>query len=183
MLAKSHSEPSKKNRKAKKLPVWASSLGLSPTFTEKYAKADRIIDEIYKDIANGVSRSTVIKKLEVGGYAAQENEGMKNRVCHTYYNAAMDRFAVDCDIEADKLRKLLWGRYEKVFEEAVKKGDNYNARGCLDSMARIFLGIDEKKNKASIEIKNNDSGIKVTFGYNSDKDEDEKIEDAEYEEV
>lgn len=170
MLAKSHGEPSKKNRKAKKLPIGASSKGLCPTFTEDYNKTDRIIDQIYCDIANGVSRSTVIKKLEGGIYEGQETN-MKNRQAHNYYNAALDRFAVDTDIEAEKLRKVLWGRYESLLEEAVKKNDLYNARGVLDSMARIF-GLEQKTPSTAIQlVSDKEGGITVNFGFNNQEQE------------
>ena len=171
MLAKSHGAPSKKDRKAKKLPVGASSKGLSPTLTDKYNKADRIIDQIYCDIANGVSRSTIIKKLEVCDYEGQDKS--LKRQAHRYYNAALDRFAVDCDIEAEKLRQMLWGRFEAVFEEAIKKNDLYNARGVLDSMARIF-GLEQKTPTTAIQINSGgDSGLTVNFGFSKEEKSNE----------
>lgn len=168
MIAKSHGAPSKKDRKAKKLPVGASSRGLSPTLTEGYNKTDRVIDQIYCDIANGVSRSTVIKKLEAGDYDGLD-KCIKNRQAHHYYNAALDRFAVDCDIEAEKLRQMLWGRFEAVFEEAIKKNDLYNARSVLDSMARIF-GLEQKTPTTAIQINSGgDSGLTVNFGFSKEE--------------
>ena len=131
MLAKSHGNKSKANRTAKKTP---GTKGM-PTLTDKYNKADELVELVYCDIANGVSRSVVIDKIMKGLY---DNKPIKARQSAEYYNRALDRFAVDTDIEAERLRKMFYGRYEALLEEAVKKGDLYNARGLLDSMARIF---------------------------------------------
>ena len=172
MLAKSHSNKSKSTRKAKKTP---GTMGM-PTLTEKYNKADALVELVYIDIANGVTRSECIKKITLGAYDGMEKP-IKARQAANYYNAALDRFAVDTDIEAERLRNLFWGRYETLYADAVKKGDVYNARGVLDSMSKIFLGIDGK-NKASIEVKNNNGDVKITFGFDTGEENNNTV-DAE----
>lgn len=169
MLAKSHSEKSKSVRKAKKTPT---SKGV-PTLTEMYNTADDTVSAVYVDIANGVSRSDCLQKLQAGLYG---NRPVKARQSAYIYNAALDRFAVDCDIEADKLRNMFWGRYEALYEDCVKAGDRYNARGTLDSMAKIFLGLGREK--AMIEINKDANNIKITFGFS---DEENNVEDQEVE--
>jgi hypothetical protein len=164
MLAKSHGNKSKADRKAKKSP---GTKGM-PTLTDKYNKADALVEQCYCDIANGVSRSVVIDKITKGVYDGMERP-LAARTAAYYYNAALDRFAVDTDIEAEKLRKMFYGRYEALLEEAVKKGDIYNARGILDSMSRIF-GIERKAPDTAIQIVNNKEGININFGFD-DKDE------------
>ena len=169
MLAKSHSEKSKSVRKAKKIPA---SKGM-PTLSEKYDKADALVEKVYCDIANGESRSVCLQKLQMGEYG---NMPYKARQSAYYYNMALDRFAVDTDIEAERLRSIFWGRYESLYEDCIKNNDRFNARGCLDSMAKIFLGLGREK--AMIDIQNNGGGIKITFGFNND---DNNIEDQEAE--
>jgi len=137
--------------------------------TEKYNAADELVSLVYCDIANGVSRSQVIDKITKGAY-----EGMARplaaRTAAYYYNAALDRFAVDCDVEAEKLRQMFYGRYEALLEEAVKKGDIYNARGILDSMSRIF-GVERKVPDTAIMINSDkEGGVTVNFGFEN-KDE------------
>ena len=166
MLAKSHGAKSKADRKAKKNPPVAGS---APTCTERYNKADALVELVYCDIANGVSRSVVIDKIKKGAY-----DGMERPLCARtaayYYNAALDRFAVDTDIEAEKLRQMFFGRYEALLEDAVKKGDIYNARGILDSMSRIF-GIERKIPDTAIMINSDkEGGVTVNFGFDK-KDE------------
>lgn len=170
MLSPSHSLRSKKDRKAKKSPT---SAGM-PTLTEKYNKADDLVSLVYVDIAKGIARSDCLDKLKQGLYG---NKPYKARQAALYYNAALDRFAVDTDIEAEKLRNLFWGRYENLYADAVKKGDIYNARNILDSMSKIFLGVDGK-NKASIEVKNGNGDIKITFGFDNGEESDNVV-DAE----
>lgn len=160
MLAKSHSNQSKRGRKAKKTPA---NNGGMPTLTESYNKADDLVSLVYVDIANGVSRSDVIEKITKGLYDGMERP-LAARTAANYYNAALDRFAVDTDIEAERLRNMFYGRYESLLEEAVKKGDLYNARGILDSMSRIF-GVERKTAETAIQINNNKDGITVNFGF------------------
>lgn len=160
MLAKSHGKTDAKQRKAKKAPL--CNTGLAPTLTEKYNTLDETISLIYVDIANGMSRSDCLQKVQEGLY---NNKPVKARQAAYYYNAALDRFAEDRNIESEKLRDMFFGRYESLLADAVKKGDLYNARGILDSMARIF-GVERKDApQTAIQINNNKEGITVNFGF------------------
>ena len=168
MLSKSHSLPSKKDRKAKKNPVLSD--GGVPTLTEKYNKSDDLVSLVYVDIANGVSRSDCLEKLKQGLYG---NRPYSPRQSASYYTAALDRFSIDCDIEAEKLRKMFYGRYESLLADAIEKGDIYNARGILDSMSRIF-GVERKTPDTAIQINSDkENGITINFGFQKDDiDED-----------
>ena len=161
-IAKSHGNKSKSERKAKRTPA---SKGM-PTLTDKYNKTDDLVSQCYCDIANGVSRSQVIEKITKGIYEGMDRP-LAARTAANYYNAALDRFAVDCDIEAERLRKMFYGRYESLLEDAVNKGDIYNARGILDSMCRIF-GI-EKKDVPVVNL-NTNGDIKISFGFDKKDD-------------
>lgn len=162
MLAKTHGEKSKKERKAKKTPA---SKGC-PTLTEDYNKADDLVSLVYVDICNGVSRSDVIQKLQLGEYG---NKPIKARQSAYYYNAALDRFAVDTDIEAEKLRDMFYARYETILAECMKRNDVFNARATLDSMAKIFLGV--RDNQTNIQVNSDkDGGITINFGFQNNND-------------
>lgn len=166
MLAKSHGDSSKKARVAKRIPT---SKGRIPIKTDSYNAADALVEKCYCDIANGVSRSTVIQKITQGVYEGMERP-LAPRTAANYYNAALDRFATDCDVEAERLRNMFYGRYEALLEEAVKKGDIYNARGILDSMSRIF-GVERKTPDTAIMINSDkEGGVTVNFGFDN-KDE------------
>lgn len=169
MLAKSHGDSSKRVRVAKRIPT---AKGKSPArTTEVYNKADELVTLVYCDIANGVSRSQIIDKITQGVYSGMERP-LAARTAANYYNAALDRFAVDCDVEAEKLRNMFYGRYEALLEEAVKKADLYNARNILDSMSRIF-GIERKMPDTQVNIQNNSDSIKINFGFSQDTNGEE----------
>ena len=162
MLAKTHGEKSKKVRKAKKTPA---SKGC-PTLTEDYNKADDLVSLVYVDICNGVSRSDVIQKLQLGEYG---NRPYKPRQSAYYYNAALDRFAVDTDIEMEKLKDVFYSRYETILAECMKRNDLFNARATLDSMAKIFLGI--RDNQTNIQVNSDkEGGITINFGFQNNND-------------
>ena len=170
MLAKTHGEKSKKERKAKKTPA---SKGC-PTLTEDYNKADDLVSLVYVDICNGVSRSDVIQKLQLGEYG---NKPYKARQSAYYYNAALDRFAVDTDIEAEKLRDMFYARYETILAECMKRNDMFNARATLDSMAKIFLGIRDG-NQTNIQVNSDkDGGITINFGFDNNTVDGEIIDE------
>ena len=170
MLAKSHGDSSKRVRVAKRIPT---AKGKSPArTTEVYNKADELVTLVYCDIANGVSRSQVIDKITKGAYEGMERP-LAARTAANYYNAALDRFAVDCDVEAEKLRNLFYGRYEALLEEAVKRNDIYNAKGILDSMSRIF-GVERKQPDTAIQINSDkENGITINFGFSQDTNDKE----------
>ena len=158
-LSPTHSRASKKNRKmidnGKPIQnVMAQEL--------QYSKSDELVEKVYVDIANGASRSDCIQKLCDGVYTDYK---YSRRQAQNYYNAALDRFAIDTDIEAEKLRNVFYGRYESLLNDAIEKGDIYNARGILDSMSRIF-GVEKKMPTNAIQIKSDvEGGITVNFGF------------------
>ena len=171
MLAKTHGEKSKKERKAKKTPA---KNGAMPTLTEDYNKADDLVSLVYVDICNGVSRSDVIQKLQLGEYG---NKPIKARQSAYYYNAALDRFAVDTDVEAEKLRNMFYARYETILAECMKRNDVFNARATLDSMAKIFLGVRDG-NQTNIQVNSDkDGGITINFGFDNNTVDGEVIDE------
>lgn len=136
--------------------------------------ADDILDLVYVDICNGVSRSDITQKLMKRFYEPQKRE-MTYRQAQEYYNCALDRMHYNTDVEHARLKDIFYNRYESLLETAIKKSDVYNARCVLDSMAKIFLGMDKQQN--NIQINNNKDGITIHFGFQKDNNDD--IDDAE----
>jgi hypothetical protein len=106
---------------------------------------------------------------------------MTYRTANEYYNCALDRMHFNTDIEHARLKDIFYNRYESLLETAIKKGDVFNAKGVLDSMAKIFLGMDKQQN--NIQINNNKDGITIHFGFTKDEDNEDKEEEQEYEEI
>lgn len=180
MLAKTHGNKSAKDRKSKKAPIAIGGGSSSvPTLTEMYTKADDLVSLVYVDIANGVSRSDVLKKIQLGNYG---NKPVKARQSAYYYNAALDRFAEDTDIAMEKLRDIFYTRYESILQQCIENGDMFNARATLDSMSKIFLGVRDG-NQTNIQVNSDkDGGITINFGF-QDNTQDDSVVDSEYEEV
>ena len=156
-LSPTHSRASKKDRKMIDNGKPLQNVMMQES---KYSKSEVLIEKVYVDIANGASRSDCIQKLCEGVYSDFK---YSRRQAQNYYNAALDRFAVDTDIEAEKLRNVFYGRYESLLNEAVAKGDIYNARGILDSMSRIF-GVEKKMPTNAIQIQGGEDKIVINFG-------------------
>jgi len=147
------------------------------TFAERaqsalFNNADDVLDEVYVDICNGVARSDITQKLMKGLYEPQKR-GMTYRTANEYYNCALDRMHYNTDVEHARLKDIFYNRYESLLETAIKKGDIFNARGILDSMAKTFLGTDKEKNK--IEINSNNGEVVIKFGFNDNEQEYEEI--------
>ena len=153
------------------------------TFVERarsalFNNADDVLDEVYCDIANGVSRSDITQKLMKGFYESQKS-GMTYRTAQEYYNCALDRMHFNTDVEHARLKDIFYTRYESLLETAIKKGDVFNAKGILDSMSKIFLGGDATKNK--IEINSKDGQVVIKFGFGDDDDKEDDIIDQDAE--
>ena len=172
-ITKSHSKKSKIDRQTEiQITNYGKKLPAKP---REYAKTEALIDEVYVDIANGVSKSDIRKKIELGLYETQSGKTASRKTGYDYYNAALGRFAEDCDVKAEELRQIFYGRYESLLEAAIKKNDLYNARGILDSMARIF-GVEKKTPDTAIMINSDkENGITINFGI---KDESENIDET-----
>ena len=144
-----------------------------------FNNTDDVIDDVYCDVANGVSRSDITQKLMKGVYDHQKR-GMTYRTAQEYYNTALDRMHFNTDIEHQRLKDLFYNRYEALLETAIKRNDIFNAKGVLDSMAKIFLADDIKnKSNAQIEVNAGDNKVTISFGFKKDEDEEEQ----DYEEV
>lgn len=156
-LAKSHSNAKKKDRKA--LPNRKGDVNI-----DAYDRTERVIDSIYVDITNGISRSDCIQKVMEGMY---DNKPLSKRQATFYYDAAIERFTVDTDIEHEKLKNVFYTRYESLLADAIESGDRNGARAILDSMAKLFL--DSEKKNTNIQINSNDK-IEISFGFPSDSE-------------
>ena len=168
-IAKSHGNPKKADRRTK--PMIPTGSGVLVEQTEKYNAADNVVDQVYADIAKGMSRTNIKKKLKECAYEGQK-KGLKRRSADYYYNAALERFRYDKDLETDKLREVFYGRFENLLNEAITRGDIYNANNILQSMCKIF-GLEQKAPQTAIQINgSNDGKVVVNFGFNDDSNGD-----------
>ena len=153
-ISPKHSLKKKKERRI------SSVEGIARKEVEMFNSADEIVELVYTDICNGVSRRDCQRKLTLGEYG---NKPISTRQAQYYYKAALDQLAENTDIEAKRLKDVLWSRYESILETAIRKDDIYNAKGILDSMAKIF-GLEQKTPTTAIQINGVDEKIVVNFG-------------------
>lgn len=168
-ISPKHSLKSKKDRR------FTSVDGVANTQIKNFLTSDEIVEKVYVDICSGVSRRDCQKKLSDGLYG---NKPISLRQSQFYYKAALDQLADNTDLEAKRLKDVLFTRYEKIFEEAMKKGDIFNARATLDSMAKIF-GLEQKTPQTQVNIQNNSDTITISFGFENDDKQIDNVQDVE----
>ena len=163
-FAESHSLPTYKERRAAK----KTSLGL-----EKWLRTDKVVDEVYVDLVNGYTKSDIIQKLMAGLYENQQGKGIGERTAIDYVNAAQQRLAFDFEKNAETLRADLYAKLTSVYQEAIQKGDRYNAIQAIQTLMNL-TGVDLDKPQNNIHINENKEGININFGF---KKEDETNDD------
>ena len=141
---------------------------LSALKRQRWLRADHIVDQVYCDLCNGVSKSDIIIKFANCQYDGQK-KAIKERTAQDYIASAVDRIGFDREKDENALRDMLYSRYEAILQDAIEKGDIYNARGILDSIAKIFL---PNRPETAIQINSGkEGGVTVNFGFEK-KDED-----------
>lgn len=134
---------------------------------KEFKRVEGIINQIYVDICNGVSKSDIYDKVINGVYEGikfrKDKSELSRETAMLYYKYAMERVGVDREKDEDALRDMLFARYETLLKDAIEKGDNFNARGVLDSMAKIFL---PKQPDTAIQINSDkENGVTINFGF------------------
>lgn len=160
----SHSYPTYAQRKKSKLKA---SGGLR---FENWLKADKIVDEVYVDLINGLTKSDIIQKLQEGLYTLQNGKGINPRTGIEYINAAQQRLAFDFEKDAEKLRADLYSKMMAVYADCMEAGDRYNALIALDKLMKL-TGVANDKPSTAIQINSDkEGGVTVNFGFSDNKD-------------
>lgn len=160
-FAESHSLPTYKERRAAK----KSCLGF-----EKWLRTDKVVDEVYVDLVNGYTKSDIIQKLIAGLYENQQGKGIGERTAIDYVNAAQQRLAFDFEKNAETLRADLYAKLTSVYQEAIQKGDRYNAIQAIQTLMKL-TGVALDKPQNNIQINANKEGININFGFKKEENE------------
>ena len=167
LLSLAHYEPHAKDRKT-----------TSRTALKEFKRVDSIIDQIYCDICNGLTRDDIISKVVNSLYEGQKKKPTR-QTASDYYSAAINRIRGNMD-EIDKnLAATLYTRYEMLFNESLKKGDLRLSRDILNDVSRIFGP--EKDKTLTVQADTNEKVIRISFGFSDDNANN--IEDGEFEEI
>lgn len=135
---------------------------------DEYDRVQRLIEEIQVDLVNGVLRSEIFNKFREREY---ENIGKKDigeRQIQNYIKAAWELLKEDRVEKVQELRDLLFSQYMSQYNEATSMGNVIAAKGCLDSIAKIFLPND---NNPNVQVINNKDGITINFGFQENEGE------------
>lgn len=150
-LAKSHSNPNPLKRK----PVKKTKAAI-----EKYKRVDELVDLVYTDYCNGVSKADILQKLLQGIYDGHEPLSYSHS--YEYLKSAEQRIAFNTYETENGLREILYTRYEALLEESIKNGDTYMSKQILDSIAKIFL---PQTPNTAVQINSNNEKLEVKFGF------------------
>lgn len=150
-LAKSHSDPNPLKRK----PNIKTKAAI-----ERYKKVDELVDFVYADYCNGVSKSDILQKLMQGCYDG--HKALSFGHSYEYIKAAEQRIAFNTYETENGLREVLYTRYEALLEDSIKNGDTYMAKNILDSIAKIFL---PQTPNTAVQINSNNEKVQISFGF------------------
>ena len=168
----SHSLPTYEKRKKAKLKSGGTKF-------DAWLKADKIVDEVYVDLINGLTKSDIVQKLDAGLYSPQKGKGIGYRTAVDYINAAQQRLAYDFEKDAEKLRADLYAKMMAVYADCMEAGDRYNALNALDKLMKL-TGVANDKPSTAIQINSGKEGnVVVNFGFGNE----EETKDTEFEEV
>lgn len=156
----SHSLPTFKERRA------AKRVG---TNFSRWLKADKIVDEIYVDLCNGLTKSDVIQKMAEGLYENQNGKGIKERTALDYLSAALQRMHYDFEAQAEEMRADLYTKLISVYADAVQKNDRYNAVQAIQTIMKL-TGVALDKPQNNIQVNANKEGISINFGFKKDEE-------------
>lgn len=158
--AESHSLPTFKQRKAAKK---------GGTNFERWLRADKIIDEIYVDLCNGLTKSDIIQKMTEGLYENQD-KGIKERTAFDYLKAAQQRIAYDFESQAEEMRADLYSKLISVYADATAHNDRYNAIQAVNTIMKL-TGVALDKPQNNVQVNASKEGITINFGFKKDEDD------------
>lgn len=160
----SHSLPTYKERKAK----------AKGTNFSRWLRADKIVDEIYVDLCNGLTKSDVVQKMAEGMYENQQGKGIKERTALDYLRAAQQRLAYNFESQAEEMRADLYNKLISVYADAVKSNDRYNAIQAVNTIMKL-TGVALDKPQNNIQLNATSSGVTINFGFQKEETDDHQL--------
>lgn len=120
--------------------------------------------KLYEDLVNGASRLYMLRKWFAGAYGNQITTiDADEEAFNEAYNLTVKRLKENIEQLSDDERDKLYSRYLSIYKMAVDIGNLKEARGTLDSMAKLQGLSDSGKNIRVRQDKENDV-IEISFG-------------------
>lgn len=159
-----HTLPKKSDRKIKNQYHPLYKMGCSNK--KNFERVEEILECVYVDVINGVSKSDIYFKLKNAEYPNMK-KGLGDSSCYDYYQAVMQRLAFDADENESEMKNKLYSQYYQLYNEAIQSGNNMQAKQILDSIMKMGQ-FDKPKPTVQISPEQNDNGkISITFGFES----------------
>lgn len=137
---------------------------------ERWLRADHIVDQVYCDLCNGISKSDIIMKFANCQYDGQK-KSIGERTAQDYIASAVDRLHYDMEAKQEDLRADLYGKLLTVYNDAMQANDRYSAIGALQTIMKL-TGCMIQQPQTAIQINSDkEGGVTVNFGFEK-KDED-----------
>lgn len=138
------------------------------------AQADELDYLVKQDILLGFNGGDVVRKFKNNGYGETYNTSVYTKeAAMRIYKRILSDMRIDYEGKKEELRKLVYERYTKIYNEAISNNDRTNAIGAMKEMVRL-LGLAEP-DRVQTENK-----IVIDFGFD-DTGEDETETDQKSE--
>lgn len=148
--------------------------GKKSTYKKKQASLDReeLIELLWCDLLNGVSRYQLMLKLERDAYVSQdgkrfETSKMNKSTRYDYIAEAYKNCEIELADKRDEQRKLWYERVLSIYNDCTDARDRQNALKALDMLNKM-LGLSEPE---QIDV-NGKIKVNISFGL-EDNDEEE----------
>lgn len=133
-----------------------------------YEYVEDMLALIICDIINGLQKSDIMAKLQNQMYEGQR-QPYAPKTADMYYYTAISRIREDREKEIEELRDKLYSQYYSLYADAVKNDNTLVAKQILDSIAKVFAIVPDKKN---VDVQISDNKVHISFGFNTDDKEE-----------
>lgn len=128
---------------------------------------DELMELIWCDILNGVSRYQILLKLERDAYPGFITSAYKRSSKYKIVKDAYDHCKIELDGNKDKLRQLFYDRLLGLYNDCIENRDRRTALETLKYISKLS-GIEEPE---KIELSGTlDNNVNITFGFNKNNE-------------
>lgn len=128
---------------------------------------EELVEIVWCDLVNGVSRFQILKKLENDAYDGHETSKMSRTAKYNLIQEAYNNCQYELGKEKEKQRDLFYERILSVYNDSVDNRDRQNALKALDMMGKLG-GLYAKEEK-DVNL-NGNINAQITFGLEQDGD-------------
>lgn len=133
-------------------------------------KKEELLELIWCDIMNGVSRYQIKLKLERDAYEGYPTSTYSRSGQYKLIKDAYDKCEIELQGKRDELRKVFYDRFLSLYNDCIENGDRRTALETLKYITKLS-GLEEPE---KIELSGTlNENINITFGFNKDEEENE----------